>query len=372
MEHTPGGWPIVPLALSGANSTVGAVAAASLVGGPIAAAVAATGMVVLGTVAATRNRNPRREARRNAARAAGRATARSAGLRTGTSTRGSSGSRSAGSRAGRSSSRSGPVPGQHRRGTGATARHGSAATSAKTLGKAGRGVSKHAAGGAGRGGKTVGGRVGQVKALRAAQKAAAGSRAAQRAQTTTARRAVADARRNAKAQAKRGTSRRRPGLTGRLAGVATRKARGARDAAIAKQRARRDATNGRTITAQRAQVRKAPARKAARQALRRSAARFHGRRLLAALLALPVGLLGCVSTWLGRKLNIPALMHPGRRLYRRMVQSAGEQRASRDESTRKNLREQEAAVDAQDGTDGLGEQVERPAVDVPASTIPEV
>ncbi|NDZ74558.1 hypothetical protein G3I36_26670, partial [Streptomyces sp. SID10362] len=72
VDHTPGGWPVVPLALSGANSTVGMVAAASLAGGPIAAMVAATGAVVLGTVAATRSRrpNPRREARRAAARAA--------------------------------------------------------------------------------------------------------------------------------------------------------------------------------------------------------------------------------------------------------------------------------------------------------------
>ncbi|MYS27715.1 hypothetical protein GTW38_12420, partial [Streptomyces sp. SID7804] len=35
VEHTPGGWPVVPLALSGANTTVGMVAAASLAGGPV-------------------------------------------------------------------------------------------------------------------------------------------------------------------------------------------------------------------------------------------------------------------------------------------------------------------------------------------------
>ncbi|MFG2789186.1 hypothetical protein [Streptomyces sp. NPDC048419] len=380
MEHTPGGWPIVPLALSGANGTVGAVAAASLAGGPIAAAVAATGMVVLGTVAATRNRKPnaRREARRAAARAAGRSAARSAGLRSmGSANRASSGGRSAGLRAsGRSGGRAGKEPGQRRRST------GTAATSAKKLGKAGHGASKHAAGSASkhtagsaaRGGKAAG-RVGQVKALRSAQKAAAGSRAGQRAQTTSARRAVADARRNAKAAAGSARLGKRAGLAGRLMGGAVRKARAARDAAIAKQRTRRDAKNGGTVAAQRANVRKAPARKAARQALRKSAARFHGRRLLAALLALPVGLLGVVSTWIGRKLHIPALMHPGRRLYRRMVQTAGDQRAARDEDARKSLREQEAAADAeaaQDGTDGLGEQVERPAVDTPTSTIPEV
>ncbi|MFJ9021639.1 hypothetical protein ACIRPU_16925 [Streptomyces sp. NPDC102259] len=361
VDHTPGGWPIGPLALSGANSTVGAVAAASLAGGPIAAAVAATGMVVLGTVAAARSRkaSPRQEARRSAARAAGRAAARSTGLRSnGAGARGSSGSRSGDSRAGGSGGRSGKVPGQHRRSTGMT-------TSAKTPSKTGHSSpSKHATSA----GKGAAGRAGQVKALRAAQKTAAGSRGGQRAQTTSARRAVADARRNAKAAA--GTARlgKRPALAGRLTGGAVRKVRAARDAAVTKQRNKRDAKTGATVTAQRAQVRKAPARKAARKALRRSAARFHGRRLLAALLSLPVGLLGCVSTWLGRKLGIPALVHPGRRLYRRMVQTAGEQRAARDETARKNLREQEAAADAeaaQDGTDGLGEQVERPAADIP-------
>lgn len=151
--------------------------------------------------------------------------------------------------------------------------------------------------------------------------------------------------------------------------------RGPRDAAIAKQRTKRDAKNGGAVAAGRANVRKAPARRAARKALRRSAARFHGRRLLAALLALPVGLIGCLSTWIGRKLRIPALMHPGRRLFRRMVQTAGEQRADRDENTRKTLREQEAAADAeaeQDGTEGIADSVQRPAANCPTSTFPEV
>ncbi|MFE0347051.1 hypothetical protein [Streptomyces griseoluteus] len=371
VDHTPGGWPVVPLALSGANGTVGALAAASLAGGPVAAAVAATGMVVLGTMAATRSRkpNPRREARRAAARTAGRTAAQSSGLRTSGGTRAASGSRSGGSRGGRAgSSGSGKVPGQHRRTNGgAKARHGGAGSGAKTRSKTDNGLSKHGAGS----GKGVAGRVGQVKALRAAQQDAAGSRGGQRAQTTNARRAIADARRNAKATA----SQTGPGKSGtggsRLLSGGARKARAARDAAIARQRNKRDAKTGGTVAKQRAQVRKAPARKAARSALRRSAARFHGRRLLAALLALPVGLLGCLSTWLGRKLGLPALIHPGRRLYRRMVQSAGEQRATRDESARQEQRKQEAAADAEavkDGTDGIADGVERPAATVPTST----
>ncbi|WP_328735334.1 hypothetical protein [Streptomyces bobili] len=361
VDHTPGGWPIVPLALSGANSTVGAVAAASLAGGPIAAAVAMTGMVVLGTVAASRSRkpNPSREARRTAARTAGRAAARSTGLRSGAKSAGrASGSRSGGrsGSSGGSGGRSGKVPGHHRRTTAAT-------TSPKTPSKNGNSLSKRAASA----GKGAAGRAGQVKALRAAQKAA-GSRSGQRAQTTNARRAVADARRNAKAAAGTTRSGKRPGLAGRLTGAAVRKARAARDAAVTKQRNKRDAKTGATVAAQRAQVRKAPARRAARKALRRSAARFQGRRLLAALLALPVGLLGMLTTPIGRKFDIPWLMYPGRRLYWAIVRTAAEQRAARDETTRQTLREREAAADAQaaqDGTNGLGEQVERPAADIP-------
>ncbi|WP_258539614.1 hypothetical protein, partial [Streptomyces ipomoeae] len=273
------------------------------------------------------------------------------------------GGRSAGARAGGSGGRSGKAPGQHRR-TAGPAGHSSAATGSQTRSKTGNSPAKHKPGGAGK----AAGKAGQVKALRAAQKAAAGSRAGQRAQTTTARRAVADARRNAKAAAGRSGAGKRAGLAGRLMGGAARKARAAHDAAVAKSRAQRDAKTGDTVKAQRAAVRKAPARKAARQALRRSAARFQGRRLLAALLALPVGLLGCLTTPIGRKFGIQWLMYPGRRLYRRMVDAAAEQAAERDENTRKTLREQEAAADAEateDGTGGIADQVERPAANVP-------
>ncbi|GAA2321065.1 hypothetical protein GCM10010234_78700 [Streptomyces hawaiiensis] len=375
-EHTPGGWPVVPLALAGANSTVGMVATAALTGGPIAAMVAATGAVVLGTVAGTRSRktNPRKEARRTAARTAGRSAARSAGLRHGGA--GTAGARSAGSRGGRSGGKSGSGPGQHRRGAGTTARHGSAgaSTANKPRSSTGKGTSKHAAAAAGK----AAGKMGQVKALRrSAQQTAPGSRAGQRAQATAARRAVADARRNTKARAAGGGSGgrsrvgRKGGLAGRMLGGAARKAGAARDAAVAKSRAQRDAKAAGTVAAKRAAVRKAPARRAARRALRRSAARFHGRRLLAALLALPVGLLGLVTSPIGRKLNLPWLIHPGRRLYRRLAGVAAQQRAERDESIRQEQAGQEAAADAEaatDGTDGIAGSVERPASTVPTST----
>ncbi|MGX1222954.1 hypothetical protein [Streptomyces ambofaciens] len=373
IEHTPGGWPVVPLALAGANSTVGMVATAALAGGPIAAAVAATGAVVLGTVAGTRSRktSPRKEARRTAARTAGRSAARSAGLRhSGTGTAGSS--RTAGARSGRSGGKAGKEPGQHRRSAGASARHGSTATGTAGKPRSTAGPSKRPAGAVGR----AAGKAGQVKALRrSAQQAAPGSRAGRRAQTTAARRVVADARRNAKTR--NGgtglTSRagRRGGLAGRMLGSAARKARAARDAAVSKNRAQRDAKTAGTVAAKRAAVRKAPARRAARQALRRSAARFHGRRLLAALLALPLGLLGLVTSPIGRKLGLPWLIHPGRRLYRRLISAAAEQRAGRDEAIRQEQAEQEAAADAdatKDGADGITDSVERPPSTVPTST----
>ncbi|QDN99832.1 hypothetical protein FNV65_29750 [Streptomyces sp. S1A1-8] len=360
VDHTPGGWPVVPLALSGANTTVGMVAAASLAGGPIAAMVAATGAVVLGTVAATRSHKPgaRREQRRAAARTAGRAAARTTGLHRGSAGRTGTGSRSLASRTGR-------MPGQHSRGSGTAARHGSTSTSGKTRGSA-HGSPKSTHGAAGR--------AGQVRALRAAQQAAGGSRAGQRAQTTAARRAVADARRNAKATGGAGfTGRagRRGGLAVRMLGGAARRARAVRDAAIVKNRARRDNKARATVDAQRGAVRKAPARKAARSALWRSAARFHGRRLLAALLALPVGLLGFLTSPIGRKLKLPWLIHPGRRLYRRLCQTAHEQRNLRDDAIREELDEREAAADAeavQDGTDGIADHIQRPATQVPTST----
>ncbi|MEU1408519.1 hypothetical protein ABZ471_40590, partial [Streptomyces sp. NPDC005728] len=220
------------------------------------------------------------------------------------------------------------------------------------------------------------GRVGQVRALRAAQQAAAGSRAGQRAQTTAARRAVADARRNAKTSGGAGLTSRagRRSLAGRTLGAAARKTRGIRDAAIAKNRAARDRKAAATVTAQRGTVRKAPPRRAARKALRGSAARFQGRRLLAALLSLPARVLGCLTTPIGRKFGIGWLMHPGRRLYRRLVAAAAAQHTGRDATIRQQLGQQEAAADAeaaQDATDGIGEHVQRPAAQIPTTpTIP--
>ncbi|MFD8780179.1 hypothetical protein [Streptomyces sp. NPDC059916] len=369
VEDAPGGWPVAPLALSGANATVSTIAAAGLAGGPIAAAVVATGMAVLGTVASYRSRNPRpkQAARRAAARTAARH--HSGGLNTAGRKSSSGGGRTAGG--------SGKVPGQKRGGPAAGSGRGGAGQ-----GRSGAGNKSASLKSSGRGGASGAlSKAGQVKALRKAQKQAGASRAQKRQQGTAARRAVADARRNTTKpnKPKAGTNKpgagkaraRSGGLAGRMLGGAGRKARAIKQAAIAKQRARRDAATARKVSGGRSTVRKAPARQAARKALRRSAGRFHGRRALAALLALPIGVLGFLVSPLGRKLGWPWLVHPGRRLYRRLTSAARDQRIERDEAIRE---EQAAAEDAaeeeaaKDVTDGLGERVGRPAGPVPNST----
>ncbi|WP_432165772.1 hypothetical protein [Streptomyces sp. bgisy031] len=369
VEDAPGGWPVAPLALSGANATVSTIAAAGLAGGPIAAAVAATGMAVLGAVASYRSRNPRpkQAARRAAARTAARQHA--GGLNTA--------GRKSSSGSGRAGGGSGKVPGQKRRGPGAGSGRGGAGQ-----GKSGAGNKSAGLKSGGRGGASGAlSKAGQVKALRKAQKQDGASRAQKRQQTSAARRAVADARRNAPKPNKPKASANKPGagkararsggLAGRMLGGAGRKARAVKQAAVAKQRARRDAAAARKVSGGRSTVRKAPARQAARKALRRSAARFHGRRALAALLALPIGLLGFLASPLGRKLGLPWLVHPGRRLYARLTGAARQQRAERDAAIREEQAAAEDAADqeaAEDVTDGLGDQVARPAGPVPNST----
>jgi hypothetical protein len=333
---------VVPLALTGANTTVGAVAAAALAGGPLVAMVAAVGAAAL-TVATTSN-NRRKTGTRSGGRIPSQSRATSAGTNAGRGA-GTPRTSSPGSRAG--------------------ARHRSAGRHATgtTAGAARPETSRRA------------GRMGQVKALRAAQHAAAPSRAERRAQITQARRGAADARRAEKA-AQRTARAAGKGRAGRTVAAARGRAAGARDAAVGKTRAARDAQARNTVAQHRSAVRKAPARRKARRALWRSAARLQGRRLLAALLAAPLGVLGMLTTPLGRKLGWAWLMYPGRRLYRRMVASGKDAKAERDAQIRADQEAEEAAADAaaeQDGTDVIGGEVERPeqVVPAPASTATE-
>ncbi|MGA4957302.1 hypothetical protein [Streptomyces lavendulocolor] len=375
VEHTPGGWPVVPLAVTGTNTTASLLATASLAGGPIALAVAATGAVVLGTAAATRQhrrkRKPAGGIRRTARAAAPRGAITRAGARSGSagrlvpqSRKGNAGTTKGAGHGGRAGGRPGPRT---------TAAHGAATPSTlrKPLSPQGgkTGGARPAAPSTAPGGKARGSRVKQVKALRDAARSSTPSRAAQRAQTTAARRQAADTRRDAKQQA-RTTRAAKKGPIGRAVAGGLNKAGTMRRAAVERARAARDRQNGGTVTQQRAAVRKAPARKRARKALRRSAARFQGRRLLAALLGSALGLAGMATTPLGRKLGWAWLQHPGRRLYARLMRTAHDQRAARDQEIRGAQQDEEAAADAEaedDGTEQIGDTAERPAGLVPAA-----
>ncbi|MEU8833499.1 hypothetical protein [Streptomyces sp900116325] len=366
VNHTPGGWPVLPLAVTGTNATTSLLAAAALVGGPAALAVAATGAVVLGTAAATRKH---REKKKH-----GKTTGRTSRAAAGT---GSAGRASARGGAGR-------VPGQ--------ARNGNAGTS-KTAGR-GRGKSGRSTAGSSLGAGKSGGlksrphntrktptthasaaspgksrsRAGEVKALRASARQAVPSRAARRAETAGSRRAVADARRGVKAAA-RSASMARKGPIGRAVGKTAGRVGAVKGAVIDRSRAARDRRAADRVAGQRGAVRKAPARKKARKALWRSAARFQGRRLRAALLAGALGLVGMFTTPLGRKLGWAWLMYPGRRLYARLTHTAKEQRTDRDDAIRAALQDDEAAADAAAEDDGerVGDRAERSAGPTPAA-----
>ncbi|WP_030935729.1 hypothetical protein [Streptomyces sp. NRRL B-24720] len=351
VNHTSGGWPVLPLAVTGTNATTSLLAAAALVGGPAALAVTATGAVVLGAAAATRKHRDNKKSHKAA-------TARMP--------RSAAGTGSAGRTARHGGS--GRVPSQ--------TRNANAGTS-KSTGR-GRGTSGRSAAGTGKSSRpknSVGaapgksrGRVGQVKALRDSARQSAPSRAARRSETAGARRSLADARRGAKSAA-RSASMAGKGPVGRSVSKAAGRVGAAKGAAIDRNRKARDQRAAGKVAAQRGDVRKAPARKKARKALWRSAARFQGRRLFAALLGGALGMVGMVITPLGRKLGWAWLQYPGRRLYARMTRTAEEQRTDRDDAIRAALEHDEAAADneAADNADQISDTAERPDGLTPAA-----
>ncbi|MER6286523.1 hypothetical protein [Streptomyces sviceus] len=362
LAHTPGGIPVLPLTLAGTNGAVGAVSTVALVGGgPIALAVAAGGAAVMGTTAAIRARRKATAAngggrgssghRRNAPRTSASRSGGGSGLFSGGRGRGhgSSGKSRTGSGTGSLGLRSG--------GRGGAGRHNGGKHPTPRPGTSRSGASHSGAGGIG------GGRLGQVRALRNANRKQSPTRAAARQQTTAARRQVADARRNARAtnRANKAASR---GLLGRAGGWAVGKAAAGSRALVNKARAARDRATGAQVAAKRDQVRKAPARRKARWGLLKSAARFQGRRLLAALAGGAAGVLGCLTTPIGKKLGWRALIHPGRRLYARLVAAARAKRAARDEQIRATRAAEEAAADG--NPQEIGDRVERPASLIPS------
>nr|WSX52045.1 hypothetical protein OG409_25855 [Streptomyces sp. NBC_00974] len=377
-EHTAGGYPVVPLSLSGTNTAAGLLATAALAGGPIAAAIAMTGAAVLGTAAAHhRSKDRKKKPAAKTAPAANQATGGNRGRipsqpRSSPRTGGGSGSRRS-------------TGGQARpRAAGTTTGGRSAGRSGASVDKTGTPSARQRASQAA--GRLAGGRAGQVRDLRAQAKTQAPTRSAARTAAVQARRQVADTRRAAKA-ADRATSAgtKARGPAARTLAKPMGKAAAARDKAVGATRAMQDrnarssVANGRTSLQEAAHRRRvtalqAPARKTARKALRRSAARFQARRALSALLGAALGVLGMVTTPLGRKLGWRWLMFPGRRLYAFLVGRALAEREARDEEIRAQLEEDERAAEEQAAAerdqdtegDRLGDRAARPTKNVPA------
>lgn len=401
VEHTAGGFPVVPLSLSGTNTAAGLFATAALAGGPVAAAVAMTGAAVLGVAAAHQRTTKAKKKTPNSkpAPAAARTTGGSGGRgflgRVPSQPQG--GSRSGGRGTAGSRQTSGGHA-RHRAGRGAAGlRSGSGGKPGKP---SVRQRAAHAAGG------LAGGRAGQVQALRQQAKAQTPTRAAARTAAVQARRQVADTRRAEKAATRNpapakprtgsDTDRRgggaggagngkRQGAAARTLAKAMGKAATGRDRAAAAGRTARDRNAGRTVAAGKQGIReaahrkriaqlKAPAQKAARKALLRSAVRFQARRAAAAVLGGLLGVLGMVTTPLGRKLRWAWLMNPGRRLYRFLLGRARTERTDRDADIHNELEDDErAAVEQADAerdqdTDGdaLAGRASRPTMHVPA------
>ncbi|MEV0187516.1 hypothetical protein AB0I39_03125 [Kitasatospora purpeofusca] len=226
---------------------------------------------------------------------------------------------------------------------------------------------------------------------RADRAAAAPTRRDKRVQDTAARRTVADARRAAKVAAReekraakataRGLARTAPGRTaagatgaGSVKRTARKAARDARRQAkqdqrlASRQQARQDkrlagrvARDGRAdgrVRGRRVAMRKGAVARAARKRLRRSAARYWARWALAALLAGAVGLLGAVTTPLGRRLDMPWLMYPGRRLFARLLGRARDDRQARDQAIADGLDAALAAAETLDTPDATPDEGE--------------
>ncbi|MDX6763266.1 hypothetical protein SIN09_28635 [Streptomyces sp. F8] len=226
-----------------------------------------------------------------------------------------------------------------------------------------------------------------MQALRQQARAQSPTRAAARAAAVQARRQVADTRRAAKAAERTATAAgaKTRGPAARTLAKGMSKAAAVRDKAAATTRGARDRAASRAVANGRAGVReaarrarvaqlKAPAQRAARKALLRSAARFQARRALAAALGGALGLLGMVTTPLGRKLGWAWLQHPGRRLYRFLLGRARAEREDRDAGIDNGLEDAERAAEEQADAEleqdlegvQLGERAERPDAMTPA------
>ncbi|MFI6979953.1 hypothetical protein ACIBSV_15360 [Embleya sp. NPDC050154] len=405
--HSPGGVPAVPALVVASNTTVGLVSSAAVVGGPYAiglavvAGVTATGAAASCAMNVRRERRaaegrtaPARRERRAIKRAAAAATrhgrvgalsrlgmggtpsTRRAGGKSGGTGGKSGGAGKAGGKrgsgaglgggagrgpgagksvAGKAKSGTGPKPGPGSKpgagskspggkGPGAGHTGGRGAVSGKAAG-ARAGVARAAKAAAAKAGAAKGA-VGAVKSARAA--GSGGSRAERRRQVTAARRAHRDARRDSKAKSRQAAAN-SPTKRNRLTGAIGSRAARARSA----WRARRDGRRENRIAAARGRAREAMARRA----LRRSAWRYRLRCAATALAVLPVGLLGVVSTEIGRRMGWTWLMYPGRRMWAGLTRRALHARLDRDVAI---VAAHEAANEDDDEAAKVAPTVERP------------
>ncbi|MER5813599.1 hypothetical protein ABT143_36415 [Streptomyces sp. NPDC002033] len=391
VEHTPGGFPVVPLSLSGTNATAGLLATTALAGGPVAAVIAATGAAMLGAVAARQRAKTKTSKPTGSKTPAGKAPSGSSRTPAGAAGRGLLGRVPSQSRTGKTPGTTGGSGAGARKTAGGQARHSAGAPgggrTGSAAGKAGSLSPRQRAARAAAG--LTGGRAGQVQALRSQARTQSPTRAAARTANAQARRQVADNRRATKAAERSAPAGGKPrGVAARTLAKGLGKAAAVRDKTAGTLRAACDRQAARAVAGGREQVRqaarrallaaaKAPAQKAARKALLRSAARFHARRALAAALGGALGLLGLVTTPLGRKLGWGWLMNPGRRLYRWLVGRARAERETRDADIAAQLAADEQAaedlVDAEQDADEqqIGDRAERPTAHVPAPPTPE-
>jgi hypothetical protein len=185
--------------------------------------------------------------------------------------------------------------------------------------------------------------------LRKAEKAAAPSRAAKRAKAATDRKALADHRKAAKAQRRAGATDPKTTAAGKTAPTSptaktpgakpgqpgTKKTTGGRLLAKTSTAMRRAGRQGahrartahaRTTQSRITRARLSRARAASNLRMHRRMAtatlRYWRRRLVAATIAAPIGVIGILTTPLGRRLGWVWLQCPGRRLHLRLAKSA--------------------------------------------------
>ncbi|MGW9238044.1 hypothetical protein ACWGRL_04800 [[Kitasatospora] papulosa] len=363
VQHADGGLPAIPLLVITSNTAAAGLSAAAVVGGPLAAAgVAAAGIVTAAAAAASTRRKARKPARRAQVKPAPKTPPRQ---HTPIRTPAAGASRTSSSRSGGTGTSSGTRSLSGGRGN---SRHPSGSLAAKTTAGKGTAAGKKATGlslsktapagskptslrkpnhqktpakgtpGTGPAGKTATAtgtpknRLGQIKALRNAKKAEGKTRKEQREQNTANRRALKDGRRGEKKALK--NLKKQNTATRKSAAAAAKHSKGGTHTALPKTtptktdtvRAKaRDHQDQQTRTrAQR--IRQGRRNAAARATLTRkvaaSKARYATKAAGAALLSAPAALLGTVTTPLGRKLGWAWLMHPGRRMYRRLTANA--------------------------------------------------